>query len=530
MNCLAFEEAGEVIVVDCGVTFDDRGLGVDVVHPNFEALEPYRDRIRGVVVTHGHEDHIGALPYFLKRFDVPVWAPRYALGLIEERLKEHEVLEHARLIQTEPRHEFAAGHFRIEPLRVTHSIADATALAIRTDSGLVVHTGDFKFDDSPPDGEMFDVERLTELGHEGVSLLMSDSTNVDREGSSGSESSVASAMLREVENAEGAVIVSMFASNVHRLRILGEVAKKSGRRILMIGRSVHTHTTVARRTGYLPWPSDLVFPENRSEELPRNKILAIATGSQGEARAALSRLARDEHPAFKAKEGDTLLLSSRIIPGHEPEVSRLIDAFLRKGVRVRGASEAPDLHVSGHACRAEQQRMIELTRPSSFVPLHGTLHHLMRHEELAQKAGISRTCVLENGHTGILNAGVVTRSEEIPSGRVHIGPEGAIARAALAERVALAEGGALFVCAMLSSEGEAIEAPLFATRGLGDESKMERIIKSAEREVADALRMSPSRSDEVSRETVRLAARRVFARALGHKPVTVVTLVRSEFR
>lgn len=438
------------------------------------------------------------------------------------------MLEHARLIETEPRTEFAAGHFRVEPLRVTHSIADATALAIRTDSGLIVHTGDFKFDDSPPDGETFDTERLTELGHEGVSLLLSDSTNVDREGVAGSESSVAEAMLREVEEAEGAVVVSMFASNVHRLRILGEVAKKSGRRILMIGRSVHTHSTVARRTGYLPWASDLVFPENRSEELPRNKILAIATGSQGEARAALSRLSRDEHPAFKVKEGDTLLLSSRVIPGHEPEVSRLIDSFLRKGVRVRGASEAPDLHVSGHACREEQRRMIELTRPSSFVPLHGTLHHLVRHEQLAQQAGISRTCVLENGHTGKLEAGVVVRGEQIHSGRVHIGPEGAITRAALAERVALGEGGALFVCALLSPDGEAIDAPLFSTRGLGDESKMDRIIKSAEREVAEALRLSPSRNDEASRETVRLAARRIFARALGHKPITVVTVVRSE--
>jgi ribonuclease J len=269
MNALALEQRGEVILIDCGVTFGPsvmgRGLGIDVIHPDFSALDAFRDRIRGVILTHGHEDHIGALPYFLRRYDVPVWGPPYSLGLVKERLEQHEILAHARLIETRPREAFNVGSFRIEPIRVTHSIADATALAITTDAGTILHTGDFKIDDDPPDGEEFDLERLRELGDAGVSLLMSDSTNIDARGdSAGSESGVGEALEQLVAEATGVVVVALFASNVHRLRMLGDIAKRSGRKIVPIGRSVVTHSRVARATGYLEWPSDLVWPLDRA--------------------------------------------------------------------------------------------------------------------------------------------------------------------------------------------------------------------------------------------------------------------------
>jgi ribonuclease J len=304
MNCLAFEQRGWVLLVDCGVTFDDRGLGVDVICPDFSALEPFRGCIAGVFVTHAHEDHIGALPYLLKEHDVPVWAPPYALGLLRARAEEHEILAHARLLEARPREKVEVGPFTVEPIRVTHSIVDATALAIHTDAGLVVHTGDFKFDESPPDGEVFDEERLAELGAAGVSLLCSDSTNVDTLGASGSERGVGEALLARVQAASGRVVVGLFASNVHRLRMLGDIARATGRRLVPLGRSVQTHAKVATETGYLAWPEiDLVTPEMASK-LPREKVLGIATGTQAEANAALARIARGDHARLLAP-GDT---------------------------------------------------------------------------------------------------------------------------------------------------------------------------------------------------------------------------------
>src|ERR1700722_5440195 len=261
MNCLALEQDGWVMLIDCGVTFDRRGLGVDVVHPDFSALEPFRERIAGVFITHGHEDHIGALPYFLRRFDVPVWAPPYAMGLLRERAGEHEVLSHAKLIEVRTREHVTVGPFEVEPIRVTHSIADATALAIDTSSGTVIHTGDFKFDETPIDGEAFDEPRLLELGERGVALLCSDSTNIDTLSPTGREDRVAESLSRLVRVAEGRVVVGLFASNVHRLRILGQIAESTGRQLVPLGRSVRTHARVARDTGYLAWPVErLVAP------------------------------------------------------------------------------------------------------------------------------------------------------------------------------------------------------------------------------------------------------------------------------
>src|ERR1700690_41718 len=427
MNCLAIEQRGEVLLVDCGVTFDDRRLGIDVVHADFSALEPYR--IAGLFVTHGHEDHIGAIPYFLRRFDVPVYGPRYALGLVRERAAEHEILDHVALREVAPRERVRVGSFEVEPIRVTHSIADAPALAIRTDAGLVIHTGDFKFDETPPDGEAFDVARFEELAREGVRLLLSDSTNIDARGPTGSEEGVARAIDDIVGGSEQAVVVAMFASNVHRLRILGDIARRHGRKLVALGRSVSTHARVARSvvrsTGehagapYLEWPSDLVWPGDRARELPRSALLGVATGTQGEEAAALARLARGEHPAFELAIGDVVVMSSRGIPGNEAAVVRVMGDLLRRGVELRTWWSDRGVHVSGHAHRDEQRRMIELVRPRAFVPLHGTLHHLFRHAALARELGVAGVCVLENGDVGELAASGIRKSGRVNAGRVH---------------------------------------------------------------------------------------------------------------
>ncbi len=529
MNCMAIEQRGEVILVDCGVTFDDRGLGVDVVHPDFSALDTFGSRIAGIIVTHGHEDHIGALPYILRRHDVPVWAPPYALGLIRERLGEHEVLAHARLEITRPRQVFSVGSFTIEPIRVTHSIADATALAITTDAGTIIHSGDFKFDDAPPDGETFDVERLSQLGDEGVTLLMSDSTNIDAEGPTGNEIDVGHVLEGMIENAPAAVVVAMFASNIHRLRLLGDIARRTNRKIVLLGRGVGTHARVARSTGYLPWPDDLVWPDQRARELPRTRILAVATGSQGEANAALAKLARGEHPAMDVGPEDRIILSARTIPGNEPGVHALLGQLLRRGCDVRTRLSDRGVHVSGHAHRPEQRRMIELVRPKCFVPVHGTIHHLTRHGELAKDAGVEQVCVIENGRIAEVTTAGVVRGPSVPTGRVHVFAGRAIPPAVLRERQVLAEEGFASCAIVLDAAGALAEVSLI-TRGVVDELENASELAAAKAAVRHAigdLPASASGDDARVAEQARLAVRRAFFKSRGKKPMTVVHVRRS---
>ncbi len=528
MNCLALEQRGWVLLVDCGVTFDDRGLGVDVICPDFSALEPFRGRIAGVFVTHAHEDHIGALPYLLQQHDVPVWAPPYALGLLRARSDEHEILAHARLLEARTREKVDVGPFTVEPIRVTHSIADATALAIETDAGLVIHTGDFKFDEAPPDGELFDEARFAELGEAGVSLLCSDSTNVDTHGVSGSERGVGEALLERVRAATGRVVVGLFASNVHRLRMLGDIARATGRRVVPLGRGVHTHARVAKETGYLAWPdADLVSPEMASK-LPREQVLGIATGTQAEANAALARIARGEH-AMVLEPGDTVLFSSRVIPGHERDVAALVNQLLRRGLRVETRLEEPRIHVSGHAARGEQERMIALTRPRAFLPLHGTFHHLARHAELARDLGVPAACVLEDGDVGTLEADVLTKTGRWPSGRVHVGSGRAVAPEILRERTALAAGGVAVVVVRLDPQGELVGVVDLVLRGILEEGAASSALADVERELRSAvgeLSNGQRRDEALVVEIVRLSVRRTLARAAGYKPEVVVTVVR----
>lgn len=529
MNCMALEQRGEILLVDCGVTFDDRNIGVDVIHPDFSPLDALGERVVGVAVTHGHEDHIGALPYLLARYDVPVWAPRYALGLIRERAREHEMLAHARFFETRPREAFDVGSFRVEPIRVTHSIADATALAITTDEGTIVHSGDFKFDESPPDGESFDEERLRELGDAGVTLLMSDSTNIDVEGATGSEAGVGDALDRLVEGAPNAVVVTMFASNVHRLRLLGDIARRHGRKIVLLGRGVDTHARVARTTGYLPWPDDLVWPSAAVRELPRSRILAIATGSQGEARAALARLARGEHPTFDVVAGDRIVVSARTIPGNEPEVHALLNQLVRRGCDVRSRLTDRDVHVSGHAHRPDQRRMLELVRPHSFVPVHGTLHHLMRHGELARGLGVPHVAVVENGRVVEVSRDGVALGGNVPTGRVHVFAGRPLTDDVLRQRRFLAEEGVVSCVVTFVAKGDGrgeIADVALKSLGVVDEALDAGTLEEARhavRRAVGALGVSPASADV--EEQARLAVRRTFFRARGWKPMTIVHVV-----
>jgi ribonuclease J len=540
MNCLAILQRGEALVIDCGVTFDSRGVGVDVVHPDFTALGEHH--VAGLFVTHGHEDHIGAIPYFLKRFDVPVYGPRYALGLVRERAAEHEILDHVTLREVTPRERIRVGTFIVEPIRVTHSIADATALAIRTDAGLFVHTGDFKFDDTPPDGETFDIPRFEELAREGVRLLLSDSTNIDASGPTGSEEEVARTLEPIIQSAKHAVVVAMFASNVHRLRILGEIAQRSGRKLIALGRSVSTHARVARSiprssgehagTPYLDWPADLMWPADRAGELPRSAMLVMATGSQGEEASALARLARGEHPAVELSEGDVVILSSRVIPGNESAVARVLSDLLRKGIELRTWWSDRGVHVSGHAHRDEQRRMIEMMRPRAFVPVHGTLHHLVRHGALARELGVPEVCVLENGDVGELDAQGTRKAEHLHAGRVHVFAQRALPANVLHERGALASHGAAHVVVPVDERGRLAGEVVLTTRGVVDEVLDAHVLAAARNEAAAAVEELANGAaaavvDEPAlSEAARQAVRRSLGRVLGFKPLTTTTVLR----
>ena len=373
MNALVLEQRDGLMLVDCGVTFPATDLGIDVYHPRFNYVIERADRLHGVVLTHGHEDHIGALPYLLASVDVPVFGPPHAIELARQRLAEHGFdLGHVDLVSVTAGRPFEVGPFGLEPIRVTHSIVDATALSIRTAAGRVIHTGDYKFDPTPIDGQLTDEARLLDLGDEGVRLLLSDSTNIDSPGFSASEHDVALALHEIIERAPYRVVLGVFASNVQRLLAVAEIAQQTGRRLCLLGRSVGNHVRAAQSTGRLRWPSDLVVAPEVAAGLPRERVLIVASGTQAERMSGLSRLASGTHTHLQLKAGDLVVLSSRIIPGNDRAVFDLMAELLRKGAKVVTRSTDPRVHASGHAHREEQRRMI---RAHSATRIHSHSWH-----------------------------------------------------------------------------------------------------------------------------------------------------------
>ncbi len=530
MNCMALEQRDDVLVVDCGVTFPSTDLGIDLLHPRFDHLIERGSRVRGVFITHGHEDHIGALPYLLDQLDVPVWGPAHALALIRRRFEEHGWdVNKLPLREVQVGDRVAVGSFEVEPIRVTHSIADATALAIRTDAGIVIHTGDFKIDAAPSDGELTDEARLRALGDEGVRLLMSDSTNIDSRGWSTSERDVGGALEREIAAAPHRVVVGLFASNVQRLMKLGEIARSTGRKLCLLGRSMGTHVETARLVGRIDWPSDLVVDPDVAQGLPREQVLALATGTQAEERAAMARLALGTHNRMRLAPGDTVIFSSRTIPGNDREVVYMMGDFLRSGIRVVSRYTHPGIHASGHAHRDEQRHMMELTRPRSFLPVHGTRHHLERHAELAREVGIADVLVVEDGE-------IVRVRETAPldtvgvtiTGQVAVAEREEIADAVLTERQRLGRQGALSVALAVDAGGQLVGK--VDVRGAGVVAAYDAdVLQLAARAVERALRETDERArrvDDAIAEVARLAARRCVEAEVHVRPTVLVHVMR----
>ncbi|MGA7873771.1 MAG: ribonuclease J, partial [Candidatus Binatus sp.] len=420
LNLMAIECAGRAIVIDCGVMFpDEPALGLGICIPEMTWLERSRVAVEAVVLTHAHEDHIGALPHLLRRFNVPVYGTDVTLAFTRRRLADAEFDDPVDLRTIAPRHPFEAGPFTVEPIRVTHSTPNSIALAIRTPAGIIVHSGDFKIDDTPVDGQMFDRERFAELGAEGVAVLLSDSTNVERPGRSGSESSLKPVLRELTSRARGRVFLSAFSSHLHRIRQVVEVSREFGRRVVPLGRAMAESVRLGLETGQLPFAQAMFVEPGEAEFIDGHRLSYLTSGSQGEPLSALAKLAADSHPRVRVEHGDVVVLSSRFIPGNERTINTLVNRLYRQGAEVIYDAVAP-VHVSGHAGQDELAEMIALTRPRHFVPIHGEYRHLSRHVALAIAAGIpEHSCfLLEDGDSLVLSGGEARRGPTVEAGRI----------------------------------------------------------------------------------------------------------------
>ncbi|MFZ5470190.1 MAG: ribonuclease J [Myxococcota bacterium] len=531
LNAMAFESRGELLLVDCGLMFPPaHHSGVELVLPDFTFLRENRARLRGVVLTHGHEDHVGALPFLLRELAAPVYGTRLTLGLVARRLEEWGVA--AELKEISPRTPFPVGSaFVVEAMRVTHSIPDGVALAVRTAEELVVHTGDFKLDGAPIDGRPTDLERLGELGEEGVSCLLSDSTNAEVEEDAGSERRVAEALDRLMAGAGGRVIVTLFASNLHRVQTLLDLALRHGRKVVLTGRSMQRNVELARSLDFLRVPEALIVPTEHLGQLHPAQALVLTTGAQAEPRSALVQMTSDEAGDLRVQAGDLVVFSSRTIPGNERAVSALLDRLLARGVKVAYAAVEPDVHVSGHAGRGELRRMIHTVRPKSFVPIHGELHHLHQHLELARKTQVPTGLLLaRDGDVIALEENRIRMDGRVPVGRVHLDRYGGgiLDTTALEERSRLAELGLVMAVVVLErSTGALASRVRLSAKGTGaDEAAL--LTSAADEAEVQLLALSASvRADEaLVSETVTRAVRQVFKARTGKRPAVSVMVVK----
>jgi ribonuclease J len=424
MNCMALRYGDDIIVIDAGMMFPDAELlGVDIVTPDFAYLEQNAEMVRGLVLTHGHEDHIGGVPFLLSQVNLPIYGTEFTLALVERRLDEHELLDGARLNPVKPGERITLGPFVVEFIRVTHSIVSAVALAITTPLGVIIHTGDFKVDPTPTDNQLFDLHTLAEYGKRGVLLLMSDSTNVDRPGYTESERAVRPRLEDLFVRSEKRLIISCFSSSIHRLQQVLDLADEYGRKVAFLGRSMLNVTEIAHNLGLLNIPDSVLLRPQDIMQMPPAKVAVVVSGTQGEPMSALSRVAVDNHKHLSLQPGDTVALSSRIIPGNEKAIFRMMNHIARRGADLVYGSTKPPLHVSGHASEEELKLVLNLVRPRYFIPVHGEYRQLSRHAHLAQHlrfAGLEDSFVMESGDTLEIDHLGARRGESIAMGRICI--------------------------------------------------------------------------------------------------------------
>ncbi|MCX5720161.1 MAG: ribonuclease J [Nitrospirae bacterium] len=490
LNMTVFEYGNDIIVVDAGLMFPEEDmLGVDFVIPDFSYILDNREKIRGIVLTHGHEDHIGALHFLLKEIDVPVYGTPLTLGLVRSKLREHH-LEDRELIPVKPRDVINLGVFSIEFIRVTHSIVDGVGLGIQTPVGLVVHTGDFKLDPTPVDGQLMDFHKFAEYGERGTLLFLSDSTNAEKGGYTFSEKEVRRVFEDIFAHAPGRIIIATFASNIHRIQQAIDVAIMYGRKVIMCGKSIVANAQIALDLGYLNLPQDTWLRLDNLKELKDNEVVVITTGSQGEPMSVLSRIATGEHK-IEIKEGDTVILSASMIPGNERSIGRIINHLFRRGADVI-YEKVSEVHVSGHASKEELKLMLNLVRPKYFMPIHGEYRHLVYHSKLAKKLGIPKEniFILQNGDVLDITQEGASRNGRINSGRIFVDGKGVgdVEDMVLRDRRRLAHDGiVLILLAIEKPTGNIVSGPDIISRGFVFEDASQEIINDVRELVINTL-------------------------------------------
>jgi len=533
MNMMAYHCGADIIVVDCGLMFPEPDmLGIDYVIPDISWLRERSDQVRAICLTHGHEDHIGALPFVLQELNVPIYGTALTLGFVNEKLKEYKLDDQVDLRVIKPRDTVELGCFSVEFLRVAHSIVDGCALAISTPEGVVIHTGDFKIDQTPVDGQLTDLASFARYGEQGVLALLSDSTNVEREGFTLSEKSVGEAFDEIFPTCEGRIIVAAFSSSIHRVQQVADAAARCGRKILLNGRSMVANVRIARELGYLHISDDQLMDLKELPRMPREQVCMITTGSQGEPRSSLIRIAMDDHKQIKLERGDTVILSSRVIPGNERTISELINHLYRRGAEVYH-EKTSEVHVSGHACQEELKLMLNLTRPRFFMPIHGEYRHLMVHSKLAQKTGVpAERCLLAtNGDVVSFYSETAAIVEKVESGRVFVDGKGVgdVGNVVLRDRKHLSEDGmVVIIIGMNKTSGGIIYGPDIVSRGFVFEDESQEYLETARCIVVEALNelSEEMRCDcEEVNTTVRQALRRFFKKTIERRPVILPVIM-----
>lgn len=525
LNMMVLEYGEDIMVIDCGLMFpEDYMLGVDYVIPDATYLKEKKERIRAYVITHGHEDHTGALPFILKDLPAPVYGTALTLGLIEEKLKEHGLKADMRRVR--PRDVVEIGPFRVEFIRVSHSIVDGVGLAITTPVGVIVHTGDFKFDQTPVDGEFTDYSRFAEYGEKGVLALLSDSTNVEKEGYTLSEREVGRAFEEIFAQASGRIIVAVFSSNLHRIQQAIDVAERFGRKVALSGRSMVANVKIANRLGYLRLPEGMIVDIKDVEGLPPNEVAILTTGSQGEPMSALTRMAMNEHRQVRIKRGDTVILSAKFIPGHEKAISTLINHLYRRGAEVF-YEKVSEIHVSGHAGQEELKIMLNIVRPKFFIPIHGEYRHLIMHGRLAEKVGIpkERVLVIEDGDVLEFNSEGVSIGGKVPCGKVFVDGKGVgdVGELVLKDRLHLSTEGIVVPLVVINEKtGEILYGPEIVTKGFVFEEESGDLLEEAKRVVLETIgEVNPEARTEwlEIKVEIRRALRRFFNKAIERRPL-----------
>jgi ribonuclease J len=531
MNCLAIRWEDDIIVIDAGLMFPESELlGVDIVVPDITYLIENKQCVRAIILTHGHEDHIGGLPWILSELKVPVYATEFTLAYVEGKLDEHRLLDEIELIEISPKEKFTIGPFTIEPIRVTHSLVDCVALAVETPVGVVIHTGDFKIDLAPLDDKAFDLHTFAEYGKRGVLVLLQDSTNADRTGYTPSERTVIPRLDEVFSQTKKKLFFSCFSSSIYRIRIAMELARKHGRKVVILGRSMMDSTEIAQDLGYIDVPPGLIINPGQLRDYPPEQLLLLISGTQGEPMSALSRAAVDNHKHAKIDPGDTVLLSSKIIPGNEKGIFRVIDHLSRRDANVIFDDGTQGLiHVSGHGCQEEMRLLINLVRPKFFIPIHGDYRHLRLHAKLAMETGaVEHAILLEDGDVLELDKDDARKRDKVTTGRVLIDSGSSIdvvEDLVIRDRRVLSEDGVvLAVLAINKKTGKVERAPEVIMRGFGGadvtDQARELVLKTL-----DGLSLEEKSDYGMVNEKVRVELKRLIQKTTGRRPMIMPVIL-----